>query len=149
MATILDSTVDVKSGVPNTLYTFDLQGNVVSKTSSNANTWYTYDDKGNVIKEEMEISGSKYETNSDYDGNGNLIGVTVNGNAFTMNWMIENDAAGLARNGYSTYYTPGEGVSNYEWTTFRILNIKNELKNNPDPGIFFCYPVCAGFYSPV
>ncbi|MBK7867559.1 MAG: hypothetical protein IPJ75_11595 [Ignavibacteriales bacterium] len=128
MATILDSTVDLKSGVPNTLYTFDLQGNVVSKTSSNANTWYTYDDKGNVIKEEMEISGSKYETNSDYDGNGNLIGVTVNGTAFTMNWMIENDAAGLARNGYSTYYTPGEGISNYEWTNFLILNIKMNSK---------------------
>lgn len=122
LSTILDSTVDVSSGVTNTLYTFNLQGNVISKTSPNGNTYYTYDDKGNVILEEMEISGSRYETSSDYDSNGNLIGVKVNGNAFTMNWTIQNDAAGLPTNGYSTYYTPGEGTSNYEWTTYIYTN---------------------------
>lgn len=118
LSTILDSTVDLQSSVPNTLYTFNLQGNVIAKTSPNAKTFYTYDDRGNVTKEDMEISGSRYETISDYDGDGNLVGVTVNGTAFTMNWIIQNDAAGLALNGYSTYYTPGEGTSNYEWTTF-------------------------------
>ncbi|MBK6680362.1 MAG: hypothetical protein IPG53_10200 [Ignavibacteriales bacterium] len=122
LASILDSTVDLSSGVPNTLYTFNLEGNVVSKTSPNGNTFYTYDDKGNVIKEEMEISGSRYETTSDYDGDGNLVGVTVNGTAFTMNWIFQNDSAGLTLNGYSTYYTPGEGTSNYEWTTFIYTN---------------------------
>lgn len=122
LATILDSTVDLSSGVPNTLYTFNLEGNVVSKTSPNGNTFYTYDDKGNVIKEEMEISGSRYETTSDYDGDGNLVGVTVNGTAFTMNWIFQNDSTGLTLNGYSTYYTPGEGTSNYEWTTFIYTN---------------------------
>jgi YD repeat-containing protein len=122
LASILDSTVDLSSGVPNTLYTFNLEGNVVSKTSPNGNTFYTYDDKGNVIKEEMEISGSRYETTSDYDGDGNLVGVTVNGTAFTMNWIFQNDSAGLTLNGYFTYYTPGEGTSNYEWTTFIYTN---------------------------
>lgn len=122
LKTILDSTVDLESGVPNTLYTFNSQGNVISKTSPNGNTFYTYDDKGNVIKEEMEISGSRYETINDYDSEGNLVHVTVNGNAFSMNWTIQNDTAGLPLNGYFTYQTPGEGTSNYEWTTFLYTN---------------------------
>lgn len=118
LSTILDTVIDVQSGVENTLYTFDMRGNVLSKISPNSSTYYTYDERGNCISENMDISGSKYETLSEYDANGNLTGVTVNGNAFVMNWIFHNDAAGLTQNSYSTYYTPGEGTSNYEWTTY-------------------------------
>jgi len=117
LTSILDSVLEQGSGA-NTLYEFNMRGEVVLKSSDNFSTNYYYDDKGNIIQEIMVINGSSYITSNKYDAEGNLVATTVDSDAYSFDWEVQNLKNGLVENSYSVFSAKSDQQKTYEWNSY-------------------------------